>query len=332
MIMSTVLSICIPTYNRVSFIERLLSGLLPQVVAEAGRVEVIISDNASTDGTDVLVKSLIEKYGFIKYFRNDDNKGADYNIARAFWLGGGKYIWVLGDDEVVAEGAVGKILHYVTNVDFNLVYIKGCYFKNEFDPRSGMDAKLKVYVFQDSVEFAKQVGSDFTFISSIVVNRTSVPASVEVFCFCEGLETNLVQLGWVFSALKNDGKYLYLDGGLLGVQSGNTGGYRLFTVFSRNLNYYVRTFLADSPRLGAVIENSNLLYFLLHCFFLADRKGGRFLSEDVSAVLADVYRNNWRYRLFLKPLEVLPRALGWIYYGVVKAILAVDRRYFRRLI
>ncbi len=53
------LSLCVPTYNRAGFLRGTLDRVASQVsclaASSAGTVEVVVSDNASTDGTAEVV-------------------------------------------------------------------------------------------------------------------------------------------------------------------------------------------------------------------------------------------------------------------------------------
>lgn len=58
------LSICIPTLNRAAFLYRTLRLITETPVFQNGNeVEVVVSDNASTDATEEIVKIFTEKYG-----------------------------------------------------------------------------------------------------------------------------------------------------------------------------------------------------------------------------------------------------------------------------
>ena len=58
------LSICIPTRNRAAFLYRTLRSITETPVFQNGNeVEVVVSDNASTDATEEIVKIFTEKYG-----------------------------------------------------------------------------------------------------------------------------------------------------------------------------------------------------------------------------------------------------------------------------
>ena len=51
-----ILSLWIPTYNRKEKLARLINGVLADFQRLSGKIEICITDNASTDGTDELLK------------------------------------------------------------------------------------------------------------------------------------------------------------------------------------------------------------------------------------------------------------------------------------
>ena len=66
------LSICIPTFNRGDLLNDILSKYVdnPQFDND---VEIVISDNASTDSTEDICRRYVEKYSNIRYFKNEEN-------------------------------------------------------------------------------------------------------------------------------------------------------------------------------------------------------------------------------------------------------------------
>ena len=60
------LSICVPTYNREIYLQECLDSIISQDSFDEDTIEIIISDNASTDGTQSLIKKYQEKYRNIK--------------------------------------------------------------------------------------------------------------------------------------------------------------------------------------------------------------------------------------------------------------------------
>ncbi|UOF91385.1 glycosyltransferase [Fodinisporobacter ferrooxydans] len=105
-----VLSICIPTYNRAELLKLSLESLIPQASEFNGEVEIVISDNCSTDHT----KDICMEYKDVDYFcysRNSENIGTTRNIMTlTSSLAKGEYCWVIGDDDLIIDGQLSKII------------------------------------------------------------------------------------------------------------------------------------------------------------------------------------------------------------------------------
>lgn len=107
----TLLSICIPTYNRSGFLDQILASLIGQL---SGEVEIVILDNASTDDTGCIVRKWQASLpGCIRYEVRDKTIIGNANIAAAAQAGVGGHVWVLGDDDIIPSGTVDRILAYV---------------------------------------------------------------------------------------------------------------------------------------------------------------------------------------------------------------------------
>jgi glycosyltransferase involved in cell wall biosynthesis len=109
---------------------------MPQVNELKGEVELVVSDNCSTDDTRQVIV-LAQRFGPIRYHRNDANIGAIPNIlALANDLAIGEFCWLLGDDELLRPGAVAKVVGILrANPDLDYVYIN--YSVDSFDHREG---------------------------------------------------------------------------------------------------------------------------------------------------------------------------------------------------
>ena len=108
--MHPILSVCIPTFNRAKLLSEFLRVLEPEVLPFAGAVEVVVSDNCSTDTTPEVVREAQTRYA-ITYRRLEENIGGHNNIVTiATEAANGKYCWVIGDDDLVRPGAIAKII------------------------------------------------------------------------------------------------------------------------------------------------------------------------------------------------------------------------------
>jgi len=105
--MSTQLSFCIPTFNRAFLLGYTIESIINQANDE---VEIVISDNASEDNTEEIVKSYQKIFSKITYFRQERNLGFDKNLLNAVKLAQGEYCWLMGSDDVIRPGAINRML------------------------------------------------------------------------------------------------------------------------------------------------------------------------------------------------------------------------------
>jgi glycosyltransferase involved in cell wall biosynthesis len=104
------LSICVPTYNRPDRLRVMLQAILPQVADCSDKVELWISDNASTDDTAQVVEES-KRLGPFRYSRNATNIGLISNLIRcATELAQGEFVWLLGDDDLLCPNALSRIV------------------------------------------------------------------------------------------------------------------------------------------------------------------------------------------------------------------------------
>ena len=91
------LSICIPTCNRGSILDTVILNYITNEEFDDS-VELVISDNASTDNTEEIVKEIIKKYPSkkISYYKNDENIGAK-NFFAVISRAKGKYAKMSND-------------------------------------------------------------------------------------------------------------------------------------------------------------------------------------------------------------------------------------------
>ncbi len=103
------LTIAIPTYNRNNIFRANLEKLLPQVTEEC---RIIIYDNCSDIPVKDSITDLLNNYSNIdiSIVTNPHNVGMTANILKCFENCSDPWLWILGDDDEVAEGAVERIL------------------------------------------------------------------------------------------------------------------------------------------------------------------------------------------------------------------------------
>lgn len=89
-------SIGVPVYNAERHLGEALDSLLAQ---DYDRLEIVISDNASQDGTEQICRDYAARDSRIAYHRADENRGAVWNFNNVFTLSRGRYfMWAAHDD------------------------------------------------------------------------------------------------------------------------------------------------------------------------------------------------------------------------------------------
>jgi glycosyltransferase involved in cell wall biosynthesis len=87
-------TVIIPTYNRAPLLRRAIASVLDQTVDD---FEIIVADDASTDGTGDMVQALRDRR--IKYRRHRDNRGVAAARNTAIAHATGEYLAFLDDDD-----------------------------------------------------------------------------------------------------------------------------------------------------------------------------------------------------------------------------------------
>jgi acetyltransferase-like isoleucine patch superfamily enzyme len=106
------LSICIPTYNRSTVLEKSIISIVSQKEFDQS-VELVISDNCSDDDTLVVVEEFQKVYSNIKYYKNDENIGAEKNVFKVLSLGKGKFLKLANDYSLFNDGSIKSLIDLI---------------------------------------------------------------------------------------------------------------------------------------------------------------------------------------------------------------------------
>jgi glycosyltransferase involved in cell wall biosynthesis len=88
------------------------------------QVELVVSDNDSTDGTKALVKEYAAKYNNVCYYKNEKNLGFDRNVDCVLTKATGDFCWLMSDDDYIKDGAIEFVLNILKdNIDVAFVGI-----------------------------------------------------------------------------------------------------------------------------------------------------------------------------------------------------------------
>ena len=108
------LSICIPTFNRANLLAQTIDSIIKQdFFKKNNEIEIIISDNASTDNTQKVCEKYVNCYpDKIKYYKNSENIGFA-NFEKVLSLADGEFLKLQNDTLLFEDNSLEKITNYI---------------------------------------------------------------------------------------------------------------------------------------------------------------------------------------------------------------------------
>lgn len=219
------LSICIPTFNRAKFLEGSLKSFEEQFRdVNKSEIELYVSDNCSEDYTPKVVQSAIQRGLPITYNRNEQNLGPDRNFLHCMQWASGKYIWLLGDDDLLKPGIVKYILDQLRNHDYGLVHLSVVSNKNSLP---------EIQEYDNLEKFLKNVSFWITFMSGSIFLKESVS---QVKSHEKYIASYLLQVPFYIKSASLRKKNLFVRKSVMqnGLDASSNGGYNFYQVFVEN--------------------------------------------------------------------------------------------------
>jgi len=118
---SNLLSIFIPTYNRANLLAETLESIVSQI--SNNFIEIVISDNGSTDNTKEIVDLYRQKYKNIRYYKNEPSIHMDLNHLKVLEYVDTKYCLMLGDDDVLVAEGYERIIESIENDNYDFIVL-----------------------------------------------------------------------------------------------------------------------------------------------------------------------------------------------------------------
>ena len=308
---SLILTIAIPTRNRAAFLAQNLLQLKSELQnIESDLVEIIVSDNCSSDETEVVVNSIIKTGLAFKYIKNPIDIGWGKNFLQCFNISSGKYVLILGDDDFFVDGALSKLINHLKYDEYGIICVKTfgfdyC-FKNE-NPGGRATSQL----YDDPGEFINDAGALLSLISACVINKNlASSASLEL-----DQSPNLPVLHLVLRAAIAAKKNLFLKEYMIGCKRNNSSNYNFSEIFVGEMWNILRKECSDLVS-NTWIERleKKLLVEYYPIYLLQIRISDDGATSSNHQIFENGFGSNIRYKYWIKPIFILPRFLA-IPYG-----------------
>ncbi len=308
------LSIAIPTFNRAHLLDTCLLHICAQLPEFNSSVEVIVSNNNSDDHTDDIVQKYIAQGHTITYLKNSENIGAEKNAVQCFKSARGKYILILGDDDILLDGSLRKIIPLLRNGEYGVVALNAYGYKVDYGRERPRSYAEGITIYADPVQYIKRVNFRITFLSGNIVNKDLVDKLIDP---SEFIGTNIPQVNWILTAILRSPVNAYIENYIVAAKQENSGGYKLCQVFGANFNMIFDSFASRGVDLGYFkIINRKLLqnYFPRYILFSRnDPASLNYTKEDCFINLYPVYKNYLSFWLFTVPVIKLPRRAAFFW-------------------
>lgn len=214
------LSICIPIYNREKYLKKTLSRFLNDKNLFSDKIQLYISDNCSEDDLESVCMKYQDKGLNLTYHRNKTNLGMDYNFINCIKNAKGKYLLLLGSDDLPRNDFFSIILPILEREEYSLIHLH----------ESNNQQQMEYINFPD---FLLRLNGWITFISSNIV-KTNYINKID---FSKYIGTMLSQVPLYLYSASLGGKNMILCGSFFqeGDDSKHNSGYNIFQVFIVNL-------------------------------------------------------------------------------------------------
>lgn len=257
--MAPILTLAIPTYNRADVLDETLRLMVSDPACDE-RVEIIVSDNCSTDHTS----QVAAKYPSVRYYRNEENI-RDANFTKILGYGTGLYLKLVNDTVRFESGMIEKMIAVISQTDRlqnNLLFYENC-FLNE-------NQRIEV---ADRKELLRQVSFYTTWTANFGIWRDDFMAMEDKDRY---VLTQFLQVDWTYRMVSNGRPTLVVFDHYFSIANlKNKGGYNFYKVFVNNYFGLIRSF--NLPKIEIECEKYRLFrYFLLYNMYSFRRYKDKF--------------------------------------------------------
>jgi len=217
-----ILAICIPNYNRMEKLERLLREAAGQIIKGnlTRKVQICVSDDCSSENPAELIKTLQGDYPQIEmcFERNEKNRGMDYNFLNSMMMASSEYCWIIGNDDMPTKDGIVTVVSLLekrVNVDILLTLVDSYSEDGEFDKtvyplKENEERIFNTFIKQQYSELILSVKHNcglFGYLSNVVFKRDNWIQYKDLFK--DKMNTIFIQMYINIQTLKNGAMFLY---------------------------------------------------------------------------------------------------------------------------
>ncbi len=276
------LSICIPTYNRADYLEQVVVSIVDSLTENIqSEIEIVISNNASTDNTLEIVNFYQQKMSNLSWniVHQTSNIGS-INVVEVAKYAVGKFIWIISDDDIVNKSAIQRILQILRKKkDLKSLILEYSTFQGNFSIEKQTVLTFRD-IYYDKNKALSILSTNITFLSILILENKNLQIASAI-----KNSSHLPQC-YLFADQIVQGQVAYLSGASIYVRENNSGGYNFFQVFVTqfdDLLQYCKN-LGFSIKSIETVKTKHLWYLYKFSIILKSQNLGTFSLDSEDAV------------------------------------------------
>lgn len=187
------LAVSIPVYKRPALLLRNLQHLAPQCLSN--RIDIHIFDDSCSDINQQVYDQISAQWPCLRVYRNTKNLGIDRNIDQCISIPQADYVWMIGEDDLAADGAISEILECIVSKP-EYIFVNYQYISNDYENLLHIAVPDATKGTLHAGEFFRNKGWAVGFLGANVVNKQRWDANTQKF-----IGTYFSHVGKIFSAL-----------------------------------------------------------------------------------------------------------------------------------
>lgn len=307
--MGVLLSICIPTYNRSACLRVCLESILQSAEGIQDQIEILISDNDSTDDTNSVASKFSAQYPCIRYDRNSRNLGCERNVYKVVSSTATEYIWIVGDDDKIAPNAIPTILKHLES-KYDLIVTDYAIY-DKYIAIQKLPSRFNLTdnrVFDDLDELMKVFGIQLGYMSNLIMKKSvflSTPfPEYEAFA-----DYGFSIMYTVYAGLQPSAQVLYLADPLVHNRADNSGNFDWYKYFVEGTSLTLDALRNKGYSKDAVraAKHMNIKDYVIRDILVRKRDDRE--TWGLFSRMYPYYKKNWLFWLGCVPALLLPRFL-----------------------
>jgi glycosyltransferase involved in cell wall biosynthesis len=278
--LSPLLTICIPSYNRAGYLDTLLTFLKANLLNEAAYdIELIVVNNNSTDAT----AAVLEKHAHphLRAIQVEHHRPtAEENIIRSVEFCRGEYVWFLGDDDVPVLENFASHYRLLQKGDADFFLFNASITDSKGNLSVLQNIKMNRPMLETSMpSLVMTIGCLFTLagVSNQIIRRSLL--STERGLHYMGISQIYSMVAWIIEAAK-DARVIFVNAPLVYYRENDYGNH--WSGVAKKMGVCDRYFWSIGlvDLFSELIKNKCLTYAQVARIVEVKRDGARFSSLD----------------------------------------------------